>query len=113
MLALFYSALHLVEAVAASEGKHNRDHSRREVFLKRDHVAMWKHYRPLHEASEKVRYLAGGQIGMTAEQVEHQLRRKNLRAFELWSAKVLGDEPELQTLEKKLPPAALPISSSD
>lgn len=94
-IALFYSALHLVEAVAASQGVHNRTHSDRRNYITDNHRSMWQHFRPLWEASEQARYMADGGFKMNSEQIEYQLRRRRLRAFELWSAKLLGDEPDV------------------
>lgn len=87
VLALFYCALHLVEMAAASKGQHFRIHSKREAYLRKE--GMWKHYRPLLEASEQARYLAGGRFTMTSPQVHEQLRKRRLRAIELWSEKTV------------------------
>ncbi len=83
VLALFYCALHLIETVAATEGVHNRNHPEREGFVRKHR--MWKHYRPLLEASEHARYLAGGRFTMNSPQIHEQLRKRRLKALEEWS----------------------------
>jgi len=62
----FYKALHLVEGILFIDGIHSRerrpihsqDHTERKNILRRNRYAnLWKHYRPLYEASMVARYL--------------------------------------------------------
>jgi hypothetical protein len=108
VLALFYSALHHVEAVAAASGKDCRTHRQREDFIQKNHIKMWKFYRPLWAASEQARYLAGGAFTMNSEAVENFLRKKHHHALEQWSAAMLGLPPETKPPEspKPSPPTA-------
>lgn len=106
-LALFYSALHYIEAVASLAGKHCRVHREREEFIRKSHPALWKFYHPLWSASEQARYLAGGAFTMNADAVEHYLRRKHHLAIEKWAGAHLGfEEPHLAR------EAGLPTSTS-
>lgn len=89
-LCLFYSALHYVEAVAASAGRHCRVHRDREDFIRRSHGKMWKYYHPLWSASEQARYLAGGAFIMNSDAVEHYLRKSNHHCIERWAEAELG-----------------------
>jgi len=90
-IALFYCALHLIEMVAATENRHCRNHFLRGRYIRSEHRHIWKFYRPLQEASEHARYLAGGGFTMTAEQVESVLRRKYLAAIEQWAMSRAGE----------------------
>lgn len=111
-LMLFYSALHLVEAVAASDGVHHRTHQQRRAFIESKYRDMWKHFRPLVEAAERARYLPDG-FAMNSEQVEHQLRRKCYRAIECWAAKIFGEEepPLIETISQRKPPVGKGVVS--
>lgn len=84
-IALFYCAVHLVEMVAASHNLHNRDHSRREAYVRDNHKREWLQYRPLLEASEQARYFKGGSLPMNADQIHEQLRKKRLGGLITWS----------------------------
>jgi hypothetical protein len=90
-LALFYSALHYVEAVAAATAppRHNRIHHQREEWIMNNHPTVWKHYHPLWENSEKARYLAGGPFVMNASAVNNYLKSKHL-SLEKWARAILS-----------------------
>ena len=87
----FYRALHLVQAVSLHKlGKVPVTHTDRANLIRNQFRSMWKHYRPLLEESERARYLKGGYLELSAEQVEYQLRRRRLGAIEKWAEKELG-----------------------
>jgi hypothetical protein len=109
-LALFYSALHHVEAVAAASGKHLRTHRQREDFLKNEHPKMWKFYRVLWQASEQARYLADGGFTMNSSAVEDYLRKKHHTALELWASSQLGVDVQVKSSVNPAVRAPLPGS---
>lgn len=53
----FYKAVQLVEAMFARAGRACHDHRSRHDALKRHHADIWRHYRPLWQASCVARYL--------------------------------------------------------
>ena len=55
----FYKALHIVEAVFATEGRTTTDHRTRSQILKttRKYEALYRHFSPLRRVSEIARYL--------------------------------------------------------
>ena len=61
----FYKALHLVEAIFYTDGFHSTDHRERNQRLKdvKKFGHIWKHYRPLFEASMVARYLVNPHSG--------------------------------------------------
>jgi hypothetical protein len=74
-VALFYSALHRVEAALSREGAHCVTHQDRELYLKRRHGTVWPAYSRLKNESMKARYLQGGGFSLSAKSVDHELRR--------------------------------------
>jgi hypothetical protein len=78
-VALFYSALHVVEAAFEAEGRHNNTHQQRELYIKERHRALWQPYHRLQNESMKARYLQGGAFSLGAEGVENELRRQKFR----------------------------------
>ena len=54
-----YSGLHLIEAAFAHIGEHCDEHSQRNARLKKEQSLqrLWRHYRPLYDASLRARYL--------------------------------------------------------
>ena len=54
-----YCGLHLVEAAFAANGEHCDDHRQRNERLKNERSLqnLWRHYRPLYDASLRARYL--------------------------------------------------------
>jgi hypothetical protein len=99
-VAAFYRALHLGEAVLAHLNvTHDRNHVSREKVLKRttqtQHI--WKHYRPLWEASCIARYLAfqnaeyqSFESYLSSQNVVAELVSFRLREIEKSAAKLLG-----------------------
>lgn len=53
----FYKAVQLVEAMFSKQGQASHDHRSRHDALKRHHADIWRHYRPLWQASCVARYL--------------------------------------------------------
>lgn len=86
---LFYAALHMVEAVAAAEGRHSRNHLDREMFLRHGHRREWNHYARLKDRASTARYVPT-MFPMTAEQVCHQIEGRHFRAIRLWASARLG-----------------------
>jgi len=54
-----YSGLHLIEAASADQNEHCDVHSQRDARLKNERSlqSLWRHYRPLYDASLRSRYL--------------------------------------------------------
>jgi len=91
-IAIFYTALHIVEAVffydkRHSGMRHGYNHETRECILKgtKSYHNIWEHYRPLQSASVKARYLEGlskkgltFQQHMPSKQVEERLIKRHL-----------------------------------
>jgi hypothetical protein len=90
--AVFYSALHIVEAVLSSSKhtltkiKHGHDHHGREVALKytNSFTEIWKHYRQLQSISQVARYLENSngtptlfETYLSAEQVAQVVIKKH------------------------------------
>ena len=96
----FYSALHLVEAAFAHEGKHFDNHPSRNQHLKtvRNLQNIWKHYKPLYDHSLRARYLTDEKgsaeelmiktLGVTG--VRDRVLNHHLRQVEKSVAKILG-----------------------
>jgi hypothetical protein len=105
-LALFYSAMHYVEAVAALSKKDNRVHPQRKQFIIENHPTMWKFYEPLMQSSEKARYMTGGAFTMNAAAVEDYLRKKHHVAIERWALSQMpaSENPEPKPLVAPAPP---------
>ena len=63
----FYKALHLVEGIFSQEPQpfHSKDHQERNRRLKdvKKYEHLWRHYRPLFEASMVARYLVAPNSG--------------------------------------------------
>ncbi len=55
-IAAFYVAVHLVEAFFATQQRHSRGHRRRNLFLKKHHRSIYKHFYALYNYSLFVRY---------------------------------------------------------
>lgn len=97
-----YSGLHLIEAAFAHQGEHCDDHSQRNSRLKRERPlqSLWRHYRPLYDASLRARYLttddgsAEDQIRLSvgAEAARKQLIDHHLRQLEKSVARRIGVE---------------------
>ena len=49
----FYKALHVVEALFATTGKHSDNHRDRHDTLKHDYPEIWLHYLPLYTLSRR------------------------------------------------------------
>lgn len=69
----FYTALHLVEAMAARTHKHHKGHGSRHQFLKKEHEDLWKDYLPLFNLSLIARYGAKKIKAAHVEQAQHHL----------------------------------------
>jgi hypothetical protein len=108
----FYKAVHLVEAVfARSPGiRHGHSHEARDQHLKSNRCFsnIYKHYRPLWEASMVARYLADVKTGdscrtfcdyLTPDQVVRQLLKHRLHQLERSARKFLS-EKSCETLDK-------------
>jgi hypothetical protein len=54
--AAFYKAVHLVEMLFATHGRHSDNHRDRHDTLKRSFREIWKQYRPLYALSRRARY---------------------------------------------------------
>lgn len=103
----FYSALHLVEAALALDGRHCENHKLRNEHLKRTKKLqqIWRHYKPLYDHSLKARYLMTD--GDSAENlvvaylgnngVREQILGHHLRQIEKSVAKMLGLERIFET----------------
>jgi hypothetical protein len=52
----FYKALHVIEMLFATSGKHSDNHRDRHDTLKRTHPDIWREYRPLYTLSRRARY---------------------------------------------------------
>lgn len=95
-----YSGLHLIEAAFAHRNEHCDDHRQRNARLKseRSLQSLWRHYRPLYDASLRARYLttddgsAEDQIRLSvgADVARKQLIDHHLRQLEKSVATRLG-----------------------
>lgn len=99
----FYTALHVVEAVFAYDGRHTDDHHERNKVLKatQRYKKLWQHYRPLWNDSLIARYLkcdgSGGVYEnfsdyMTPAEVEAQHLRHNLHQVILSARRLMNDD---------------------
>jgi len=101
-----YCGLHLVEAAFAANGEHCDDHRQRNERLKNERSLqnLWRHYRPLYDASLRARYLTTDE-GSAEEQIRESVGAEAIR-------RQLIDH-HLRQLEKmvrgraSLPPATL------
>lgn len=96
-VALFYSALHLIEAAFEAEGRHNSTHPQRELYIKQRHRQLWPPYHRLQSESMKARYLQGGAFALRAEGVENELRRQKYRQVRRYVRGLLGAAPGLKS----------------
>jgi uncharacterized protein YigE (DUF2233 family) len=87
---LFYSALHVLEAAFASEGRHNPTHQVLELYVKERHSMVWPAYHRLQSESMKARYLQGGAFAMNAAAVHGDLYRKKWREVRRYVRTLLG-----------------------
>jgi hypothetical protein len=95
-----YSGLHLIEAAFAHQGEHCDDHTQRNSRLKNERSlqSLWRHYRPLYDASLRARYLTTDEgsaeeqirISVGAEAARKQLIDHHLRQLEKSVAKRIG-----------------------
>lgn len=88
VIVAFYAAMHVVEAVLASQNLHSENHEGRHETLKRNrrYQHLYKHYKPLFDAAWRARYeapnaldnalLAGTQfVDHYLNQIEHSAAR--------------------------------------
>ncbi len=68
-----YTALHLVESMAAQSQKHFKDHSSRHQYLKKEHTKLWNDYLPLFNLSLIARYGAKKIKTVHVEQAKQHL----------------------------------------
>ena len=84
--ALFYAAVHFVEALAVTEQSPHVEHSARERWVRKQHPTIWAAFSRLKQESEKARYLTlrayavdadwqQGAFSLSPEQVDKQLYR--------------------------------------
>lgn len=77
--ALFYAAVHLVEALTKTEGTSHVCHVERAQTIKKKYAVLWRPYSRLQQESEKGRYLTrrkcSALFSLDAEQVEEQLHQ--------------------------------------
>lgn len=82
--ALFYAAVHYVEALAVTERSPHVEHYARERWVRKQHRNIWAAFSRLKQESEKARYLTlrryavtadweQGAFSLSAEQVDKQL----------------------------------------
>jgi hypothetical protein len=82
----FYKALHIIEAVFASDSAltedHTDDHKRRNNLLKTTvrYQQLWRMYRPLFEVSLNARYLRANDNAPTHEIFERYMPRANVES---------------------------------
>lgn len=105
----FYTAVQVVEAILAADGRHSDDHKQRNFTLKKEprfqHI--WKHFRPLWNDSLIARYLedANGNPQplfkryMTPEKVDEIHIRHNLAQVIASARKLLNDDGFLRESE--------------
>ncbi|MCY2930504.1 MAG: hypothetical protein NTV86_13595 [Planctomycetota bacterium] len=98
--------MHFVEALFAHEHpmEHGRNHQIREGLLRgnRRYDEIWKHYRPLKDASCVARYLASAQGTeyrtfadyATIDQVRHEFVDHRLRHVEASVLKLIASPPD-------------------
>jgi hypothetical protein len=98
----FYKAVHLVDALLAHDhGRHFHDHRARFAALKREnrYLAIYRHFRPLYEASCVARYLqaSGGRQDyhqftdyVPADAVEAEILTARLAPLEKSARKLLS-----------------------
>lgn len=55
-IAAFYTAVHLVEMLAATDGHHSRGHHERNRYLKARYPGIWTHFFALWNYSVQARY---------------------------------------------------------
>lgn len=104
----FYKALHVVEAVFASETpvRHGVDHPNRERCLKADkrYTHIYRHYRPLYAASMVARYMQDGHTSfadyMNPQTVIQTLLNHDLHQLETSAKKQLKHPQDLVTITK-------------
>lgn len=71
----FYKAVHLVEALFASQDtKHSGNHRERHDLLKTKYPTIWKDYLPLYSQSRRARYRTRPISDETVEYVSRRLR---------------------------------------
>lgn len=101
VVAAFYKAVHLVEAVFASLPTpfHSTDHSdrRTKLFSDRRFENLRNHYRPIERASKVARYLSVDNVDYTSfavflptSQVESQILNHRLRRVQAAAETLLG-----------------------
>lgn len=104
----FYTAVQVVEAILAVDGRHSDDHKQRNLTLKKEprfqHI--WKHFRPLYNDSLIARYLeADGSEHplfhqyMRPEEVDRIHLRHNLAQIIASARTLLKDESFLREAE--------------
>ncbi len=75
----FYKAVHLVEALFATQGVHSKRHHERNKRLKSKNPDLWMQFRPLHDVSRQVRYHPQG---ISAADVRNILIGRRLQTLE-------------------------------
>jgi len=107
VVAAFYKAVHIVEAIFSNRSKgmhHSCSHTEREAKLKRDKdlAEIWRHYRPILNASLVARYLQGKDTApdlyakfsdyMTPDQVNSEILCNRLKRINELACRFLSDE---------------------
>ena len=91
---LFYCAVHLIQAVAKTEG-HNgghRIHKQRDDFMIEKHPREYRHYNELYDWGSKGRYNPHLLDRYTPAHLEEQLLKKHFKAIAMMTEKMTGDE---------------------
>jgi hypothetical protein len=105
--AAFYKALHVVEAVFATDKdvRHGRDHTHREECLKKNprYKKIYQHYRVLLSVSKRARYLQDVSTcfsdSFSPQQVIDEVLKHDLHQVEVSAAKFLKDADRLVRVE--------------
>lgn len=79
-VALFYSAVHSIEALCATGGSIHVDHYAREETVKTEHPQLWPRYVRLKQESEKARYLTRATAKRCFRSMRHRWTNNSLRA---------------------------------
>lgn len=107
LIALFYTAVHLVEMVASFDGQpSHRDHRSRNDYLRAQYPGAWKHYRPLFDASHTARYVCST-IPWSKSDLEAHFRNIRFVALQKWAVERLGEAGRLSHNENQRPGNAL------
>jgi hypothetical protein len=89
----FYVALHATDSLLAHDGisrVHSHDTRNNVLMQTRRYEHIWRHYRPLHDLSRRIRYLAEPGIWVPADRIPHDILERYLYPLELSVQRLLN-----------------------